>query len=151
MQAEELDKLESAFHDEWMRAFYETFAKTRFRSFAWLEMVEEMGSAVAAAKHLIKSPRIADGYYRLHQSKLLYLSIEAIVVENPQFYPLFTPAEIERAKRRLRAFGYEGRGASDRNGLPRLATRRVPRGASANPSSKSARLDRQNAGRQMRT
>lgn len=59
------------------------------------------------AKYLINAERPSDGFTHLYERGRLDLTVEAMVVENPQWHPLFTEAELERARRRLRAYGYK--------------------------------------------
>ena len=52
-----------------------------------------------------KSP----GYTELWKRHRLDLTVEALVVDDLRWHLLFTPDEIERAKSRLREYGYGGR------------------------------------------
>jgi hypothetical protein len=61
---------------------------------------------VATAKQLINAPHPSDGYAHLHERGCLHLTVEAVVVENKKWHPLFTNGEIAKARARLLAFGY---------------------------------------------
>jgi hypothetical protein len=68
-------------------------------------MLAEHG-AVETARRLITAPAVSDGFTTLWERGRLDLSVEAMV-QRPEFAALFTPAEVEAARRRLRDFGYE--------------------------------------------
>ena len=63
---------------------------------------------LATAKTLINSPKPSDGYTALYERERLDLTVEAMVLSEPRWHPLFTLEEIENAKRRLKQYGYKG-------------------------------------------
>lgn len=69
-------------------------------------MVAEHGG-LETAKNLINRPNPSDGYARLWQLERLDLTVEARVLENSQFHPLFEQEELKRCKRRLIEYQYE--------------------------------------------
>ena len=77
-----------------------------YRPKVFLDMVPMTGG-VATAKTLINAEQQSDGFTRLWKEQRLDLSVEAVVVEHPEWHPLFTPEELARADRRLRDAGYE--------------------------------------------
>lgn len=77
-----------------------------YRPTVFLSMITERGSLVTA-KQLINSPLESYGYKKLRSNGRLDLSVEAIVVDNPEYHPLFTPKEIELAKTKLIHDGYQ--------------------------------------------
>ena len=64
---------------------------------------------LATAKYLINERQVSDGYTALWERDRLDLTVEAEVVDNPKWYPLFTDDEVEKARRRLRDYGYSTR------------------------------------------
>jgi hypothetical protein len=60
----------------------------------------------ATAKALINAPKDSEGYEALYERGFLHLTVEAVVVENLRWHPLFDPDEIEKARKRLIAYGY---------------------------------------------
>lgn len=62
---------------------------------------------VATAKQLINAPHPSDGYTSLYELKCLHLTVEAVVVENPKWHPLFTEDEVAKARARLKAYDYK--------------------------------------------
>jgi hypothetical protein len=71
-------------------------------------MVHDNGG-LATARTLINAPKPSDGYTALYLRGRLDLTVEAVVVEEPQWHPLFTDQEIERARKRLREYRYTSR------------------------------------------
>ena len=61
---------------------------------------------VSTAKYLINAPKVSDGYTALWEKKRLDLTVEAIVVENPRWHPLFEQEELENARKRLVEYEY---------------------------------------------
>jgi hypothetical protein len=48
----------------------------------------------------------SSGYTALWERNRLDLTVEALVTENPEWWELFTPAELERARKRLGEYRY---------------------------------------------
>ena len=69
------------------------------------QMITKQGG-VAAAKQLINAPKPSDGYTRLWELERLDVSVEAVVLENEEWHPLFTHHELEICRRRLKDYGY---------------------------------------------
>jgi hypothetical protein len=72
----------------------------------FLRMINERGGLVTA-KSLINSPKPSDVYTHLYERGRLDLTVEAIVVENKEWHPLFTDEELASAENRLRKYGYK--------------------------------------------
>ena len=62
---------------------------------------------MATAKTLINAAKPSDGYTALYERGRLDLTVEAVVTENPRWRELFTPEELARAEKRLKAYGYK--------------------------------------------
>lgn len=75
---------------------------------AFHRMISER-RGVATAKHLINDPTVSQGYTALWERRRLDLTVEAVVHENPSWHSLFSPEELEKAKKRLAAYAYFGR------------------------------------------
>lgn len=71
----------------------------------FLRMISDRGG-LATAKYLINATTPSDGYTHLYERGRLDLTVEAMVVENPQWHELFTQDELAAAKRRLKKYGY---------------------------------------------
>lgn len=71
----------------------------------YIQMVSELGG-VETAKRLIHAEHPSDGYTFLWEHGRLDLSVEALVADHVEWHPLFSPADIDGARRRLRDYGY---------------------------------------------
>ncbi len=71
----------------------------------FLNMLHDRGG-LDTAKYLINSRKPSDGYTNLYERGRLDLTVEAMVVENPEWHPLFTPEELEKARKRLSDYHY---------------------------------------------
>lgn len=71
-------------------------------------MISDRGG-LPTAKTLINSPEPSDGYTALYELGRLDLTVEAMVLETPEWHELFTEDELQRAGRRLKQYGYQVR------------------------------------------
>lgn len=95
------DQFEGAMFDIYRRAK----AEAGYPATIFLQMLTRRGG-LDTAKYLINQPLESDGYTHLYQRGRLDLTVEAVVVEQAQWHPLFAAEEIERARTRLMKFGY---------------------------------------------
>jgi hypothetical protein len=87
--------------DIYHRAKDETdYTATRF-----IQMVGERGG-VETAKILIGADHESEGCAALFERGRLDLTVEAVVVDNPEYHPLFLPSELSKARSRLTKYGY---------------------------------------------
>ena len=63
---------------------------------------------LAAARRLLHTPTVSDGFTALWERGRLDLSVEALVLQE-RFRNLFTEQELERARERLAEYGYRPR------------------------------------------
>jgi len=59
-----------------------------------------------AAKRLINATYISDGYTALWERGKLELTVEATVLENEKYHPLFTAEELDVCRKRLTDYHY---------------------------------------------
>lgn len=71
-----------------------------------LGMLSNRGG-LATAKTLINSPKPSNGYTALYERERPDLTVEAMVLESPQWHDLFSAEELKRARMRLRQYGYQ--------------------------------------------
>ena len=87
-----------------MRSIYDRaksecgYNATRFK-----KMLEEKGGR-EAAKTLLKSPMVSDGFVELYMRKRLDLTVEAQILDNPRFWCLFDEKELDTARRWLKEY-----------------------------------------------
>ncbi len=66
----------------------------------FLRMIAEKG-VVQAIKEVLGTKQLPDGFTTLCLEQRLDLSAEFLIFNNPEFHSLFTPAELEIARKRL--------------------------------------------------
>lgn len=88
-----------------MEQIYTEATKLGYRPIAFRAMVAEHGG-VETARRLIRGSATS-GFEALWEIKRLDLSVEALIL-NPKWLSLFSPDELKMARKRLRAYGYEG-------------------------------------------
>ncbi len=99
-------KLEAEFKEFLLALLDRTKEKTGYNPTKFRQMVWERGG-VEAAKAVIRIPGHSYGFDRLWEVKRLDLSVEASVLENPKFHPLFTEEELEICQKSLKAYKYK--------------------------------------------
>ena len=97
--------LEIEFHRAMVDVFTRAKVEVDYLATRYLQMVAKLGG-VNAAKKLINSDKPSEGYTALWERKRLDITVEALV-QNPKWAHLFDPMEIDRAKQRLKEYGYE--------------------------------------------
>ena len=95
-------QFEQAMFDIYRRAK----AEAKYNASIFLQLVTTRGG-LDTARYLINQPKPSDGYTHLYERERLDLTVEAMVVENKKWHPLFQPEEIEKARKRLIDYGYE--------------------------------------------
>lgn len=98
-------QLEKDFHDAMVQIYHIAKIEANYNATRFKQMVSEHGG-VEAAKILINTENPSDGYTELWQRGRLDITVEALV-QNPKWKSLFSPYEIERAKLRLKNYGYK--------------------------------------------
>lgn len=98
--------LEAQFDQAMFTVYRRAKDEAQYNATIFLQMLTDK-RGLQTAKTLINAPKPSDGYTALWERKRLDLTVEAVVVENARWHSLFMPAEIERARRRLREYGYE--------------------------------------------
>lgn len=104
--------LEKAFDAEMMGIYTRAKAEVNYNASIFHRMLTDHGG-LETAKRLINSPNPSDGYTALWERHRLDLTVESLVVDNPEWHPLFSSEELAKAKKRLNDYGY-----SPSKGLP---------------------------------
>ncbi len=95
--------LEDRFHEA-MLGIYEEAGTFGYRPTYFLRMVNEQGG-LSAARNLLNSAELTEGFVRLWEEQRLDLSVEALVLREP-WSTLFIDVELAKARRRLEEMGY---------------------------------------------
>ncbi|HEX3600006.1 MAG TPA: hypothetical protein VHU84_07670 [Lacipirellulaceae bacterium] len=61
---------------------------------------------LGTAQLLLNADAVSDGYTALWERERLDLTVEALIIDHPEFYSLFTNDELGRARSRLHDYGY---------------------------------------------
>mgnify|MGYP000403214753 CR=1 FL=1 len=99
---------ENQFHQAMVDLYHRAKDEAGYNATRYLQMVANNGG-VETTRNLINSDAPADGYTELYLQGRLDLTVEALVVENEQWQSLFDPAEIEKARQRLKEYWYNPR------------------------------------------
>jgi len=103
--------LEAKFTEAMFDIYRKAKSEANYPANIFLQMVTDNGGR-ATAKTLINAAKPSDGYTALYLRKRLDLTVEAEVIEHSRWHKLFTLEELERARRRLVAYGYTPRNSS---------------------------------------
>lgn len=93
------ENLELRFHDEMLEVYRRAKSECRYNAARFLQMVSESGG-LDAARALLASTTVSDGFSALWSCGRLDLTVEALVLREP-WSSLFTVAELAIARKRL--------------------------------------------------
>ncbi len=79
--------------------------QANYTATVFYEMITRNGGLLTA-KTLINASKPSVGYTALFERNRLDLTVEAVVVEEPEWRELFTDDEIKKAADRLKKYGY---------------------------------------------
>jgi len=90
-----------------MLSLYEVWRDAAgYRAIRFLQMVRRRGG-VEAARRLLGRKGVSKGFVALHKAGKLHLTMEAMLVESPEWQTLFSPEELRIARKRLADHGYQ--------------------------------------------
>jgi hypothetical protein len=96
-----LDQFDEAMHEVYRRALSEAnYAATRF-----LEMLYTH-RGLETACILLHAANVSDGYTALWERGRLDLTVEAVILDNAKWHPLFTAEELAICRNRLTEYRY---------------------------------------------
>src|SRR5258706_16365604 len=96
-----LAEFDEAMHDIYRRALKEA----GYKASIFLDMLFKHGG-LETARRLINSQKVSDGYTALWDRGRLDLSVEAVIIENPNWHALFSDDELENCRKRLKDYKY---------------------------------------------
>jgi hypothetical protein len=97
--------LEDEFNERMQEVYRAGKREGRFSAPLFAELLKELGG-LGTAKRFLHSPDYAAGFTKLWERKRLDLTVEAVILDEAKWHPLFTPEEIEICRKRLRDYGY---------------------------------------------
>ncbi|HEX6292887.1 MAG TPA: EVE domain-containing protein, partial [Herpetosiphonaceae bacterium] len=136
-----MSQLEEAFDHELRRTYDESARALSYRPTYLLNMLNEVGG-VEAARRLLAKESVSDGFTTLWERRRLDLAVESIVLK-PEFAPLFSAQELDRARQRLAGVGYTPPwlGGDDRADDPGGATGTTQRSSAVERITRAEILD----------
>ena len=91
------------------KAMYQIYLRAKeeagYNATIFLQMLHDR-HGLGTAKFLINSPKISEGYTHLYERGRLDLTVEAQIIDHTKWHQLFTPEELNRARKRLQEYGY---------------------------------------------
>ena len=99
-----------AFDKAMLDIYQRAKSEANYNASVFLQMLHKH-RGVATARMLINSSKPSDGYTNLYSRGRLDLTVEALVVENSRWHPLFSEEELAIARKRLADYRYKPRTA----------------------------------------
>lgn len=106
------EQLEIAFNAAMINIYHQAKSEAKYNAQRFLQMVVDHGG-LEAAKMLIHSENVSDGYTALWERGRLDLTVEAMIVESPKFHSLFSDDEMKICLKRLSDYRYETKGGGE--------------------------------------
>ena len=100
-----MDNLEANFHEEMLSLYEKANNECNYHADRFHQEVKEMGG-LAVARERLSSPHPRNALFKLHKLNRLDICVEALALRR-QFRGLFTEAELDVARKRLRSLDYE--------------------------------------------
>ena len=98
-------RLEPEFDDAMMSIYRRAKTEAGYTATRYLQMLSEHGG-LGTARILLRASKVSEGYVALWERKRLDLTVEALIVDNAKFHPLFTAGEMDIARKRLAQYEY---------------------------------------------
>lgn len=97
--------LEDEFNERMQKVYLDGKREGRYSAPLFAELLKKHGG-LETAKRFIHSTDYAAGFTKLWERERLDLTVEAVILQEEKWHPLFTPEEIEICRQRLRGYGY---------------------------------------------
>lgn len=99
------DALVAEFDQEMLRIYQRAHSEVKYTAARFLHMLHEHGG-LETARILLHSANVSEGYTALWERGRLDLTVEAVIHDNPKWYPLFTKEELAICTTRLKEYRY---------------------------------------------
>jgi hypothetical protein len=99
------DALGTKFDEEMLHVYQRAHSEANYTATRFLHMLHEHGG-LETARILLHSANVSEGYTALWERGRLDLTVEAVIYDNPKWYPLFTQDELAICKDRLKDYHY---------------------------------------------
>jgi hypothetical protein len=97
--------LEDEFDERMQKVYLDGKREGRFSAPLFAELLKKHGG-LETARRFIHSADYAAGFTKLWERERLDLTVEAVILQEAKWHPLFTAEEIEVCRKRLRDYGY---------------------------------------------
>lgn len=101
-----MNNLEKRFDQAMLRIYQRAKAEAHYTASIFFNMLSKQ-RGLATAKYLINTPKPSEGYTALFERGRLDLTVEAEVIDNPEWHELFSDEELAKAKARLKQYEYQ--------------------------------------------
>jgi hypothetical protein len=101
------DLLISEFDNAMLGVYQRADSEAGYKATRFFTMLSEH-RGLETAKRLIHSPTVSEGYTALWERKRLDLTVEAVIIDDVKWHPLFTADELTICRLRLEGYGYRG-------------------------------------------
>ena len=98
--------IEAQFDQAMLQIYHRAKKEANYQANDFLGMLMS-NRGVRTAKTLINAKKESTGYEKLYELGRLNLTVEALVTEDKRWHILFTEEELQRARLRLKKYGYE--------------------------------------------
>lgn len=102
--------LEKRFDQAMLRIYQRARDEAAYNATVYFRMLSDRGG-LQTAKYLINAAKPSDGYTNLYVRGRIDLTVEAMIIEETDWHPLFTEEELLKARKRLKDYGYDPRDA----------------------------------------
>ena len=97
---------EKQFDAAMMDIYHRARTEAKYKATRYLRMLGQHGG-LETARILLHSTTVSEGYTALWERGRLDLTVEAMILGQPQWHQLFSADDLEIARRRLREYDYE--------------------------------------------
>lgn len=100
-----MPNLETQFDNAMFDVYRRAKEEAGYNATIFLQMLTDR-KGVQTAKTLINANKPSDGYTALYMRGRLDVTVEALVLEDERWHPLFSDEELDCARKRLRDYRY---------------------------------------------
>lgn len=93
------------FDKDMMGVYRAAKSECSYNAVRFLEMLHDM-RGLRTARRLLSTENAQYGFDKLWECRCLHLTVECLVLR-PKYQPLFEDTELEQARKRLKAHGYD--------------------------------------------
>lgn len=97
--------LASAFDEEMLRIYQRSRSEAKYNPKYFFQMLQ-LHRGVKTARILINDCTVSEGFTAMWERGRLDLTVEATILDNPRWHPLFADDEIAACRKRLSDYKY---------------------------------------------